>query len=63
MVEEPLEDSKKVSAFSTPTFFLPAPPPLMNEDELYWLNPDDFLEKSHHYAYDVTMCESKLVYF
>ena len=40
-------------------FFRPAPPPLLNEDELMWLNPEDFLTIDKRYMYDTNMCETK----
>ena len=59
---EIFDESRKLEAFCPPTFIRPAPPPLLNEDELIWLNPENFLLDYHNYMYDSTMCETKLVF-
>lgn len=56
---EIFDESRKLEAFCPPTFIRPAPPPLLNEDELIWLNPENFLLDYHNYMYDSTMCETK----
>lgn len=56
---EPFDESRKLAALSKPTFIRPPPPPLLNEDEMIWLNPEDYLIDQHEYMYDTSMCESK----
>lgn len=56
---EKFDESRKLEAFCPPNFIRPAPPPLLNEDELIWLNPENFLLDHHNYLYDSTMCETK----
>jgi len=56
---ERFDESRKLEALSCPTFIRPAPPPLLNEDELMWLNPEDFLTIDKRYMYDTNMCETK----
>lgn len=58
-VSEIFDESRKLEALSPPTFLRPAPPPLLNEDELIWLNPEDFLVDDKKYMYDTNMCETK----
>jgi len=58
-VSEQFDETRKLEALSCPTFIRPAPPPLLNEDELMWLNPEDFLTIDKRYMYDTNMCETK----
>ena len=57
--DEKFDDSRKLEALSKPTFVRPAPPPLLTEDELMWLNPEDFLVDQLKFLYDPSMCETK----
>lgn len=50
---------RKMDALQTPSFLRLAQPPLLNEDELIWLNPEDFLIEDKRYMYDTNMCETK----
>ncbi len=58
-LKEPFDESRKLEALTRPSYIRPAPPPLMNEDELIWLNPEDFLIEDKKYMYDTNMCETK----
>ena len=56
---EKFNESRKLEALSKPTFVRPAPPPLLTEDELIWLNPEEFLVDQLKFLYDPSMCETK----
>ena len=56
---EKFDEGRKLEALSKPTFVRPAPPPLLTEDELMWINPEEFLVDQLKFLYDPSMCETK----